>query len=213
MKVTLIFIFFGMVLCFSACMEGGSHQEEYIDSSTVALDYFEVRKRISEEEDKADKIREERVNHGDTVALAPEKLKRFLPKKFDGFIPQGDFVGSPYQLSGQSYANAEQDYAKGATHIRITLCDYNGSQSQFAQETSYFSSGMRIDNRTVVAGSVVFPGDLKGWEIFDKRTHKAELSIAVSDRILLKIIANQQTDTQYIKSIAQKMNLKTLARL
>ena len=194
-------------------MGGGSHQEEYVDSTSYVTDYYEIRERIIEEEDKAIELREERISSGDTVALAPEKLEDYLPETFDGFDPSGDFVGSPYQLSGQSYANAEQDYAKGDTHIRITLCDYNGSESQFAQETAYFASGMRIDNRRVEAGSVEFLGNLKGWEIFDKRTKRAELSIAVSDRILLKIIANQQTNTEYIKSIAEKMNLKALANL
>ena len=213
MKVTWIIIFFGIAQLLSACMGGGSHQEEYIDSTNYVADYYEIRERIIKEEDKAVELREKRVTEGDTVALAPEQLKDYLPRSFDGFDPAGDFVGSPYQLSGQSYANAEQDYAKGDTHIRITLCDYNGSESQFAQETAYFASGMRIDNRRVEAGSVEFSGNLKGWEIFDKRTQRAELNIAVSDRILLKIIANQQTDTEYIKSIAKQMNLKALANL
>ena len=194
-------------------MGGGSHQEEYVDSTNFFVDYYEIREKIDKEADKAIELREERITKGDTVALAPEQLKDYLPESFDGFRPEGDFVGSPYQLSGKSYANAEQDYAQGDTHIRITLCDYNGSESQFAQETAYFASGMRIDNRRVEAGSVEFPGNLRGWEIFDKRTKRAELSIAVSDRILLKIIANQQKDTKYIKSIAEQINLQALSKL
>ncbi|MDX2306162.1 MAG: hypothetical protein NW226_25360 [Microscillaceae bacterium] len=212
MKLKFIFAQYTIVFLLCNCQGGGADGDEITDSANFVLNYPEIREKIIKEEAKVQKIRKQRIQQGDTLAIEPEQLRDFLPKSFDGYAAEGDFVGSPYQLSGQSYANAEQDYVKGSVHIRITLCDYNGKEAQFAKETAYFASGIRIDDRQVNAGSVVFPGNIKGWEIFEKITQRAELNLAVSDRILIKIIANNQSDTEYIKKIAQKLNLKKLSQ-
>jgi hypothetical protein len=70
---------------------------------------------------------------------------------------------------------------------------------------------VRTETRKVKAGGVRLYGTMRGWELLDKRRKRAELTLAVSDRILLVIKADQQSNTEFVKAVALSMKLKELA--
>ncbi|GAB4403749.1 MAG: hypothetical protein OHK0053_28750 [Microscillaceae bacterium] len=170
----------------------------------------EKKKVIEKETVKILEKREERNEKGDTIALKDKDLRSFLPKKIGAYVPSGDFVGNPYQASGASFSNAEQDYSDGQNHLRITLVDYNSAQGQHAQEIARWRADLAVETRREKGGSFVLD-DMIGWEMYHKESQRAEIMLAVSDRIMLTIIADNQEDTAFLKYVAKQMRLKTLA--
>ncbi|NJL13343.1 MAG: hypothetical protein HC913_10300 [Microscillaceae bacterium] len=131
-------------------------------------------------------------------------------QKIGAYVPSGDFVGSPYQASGTSFSNAEQDYSDGQNHLRISLVDYNSAQGQHAQEIARWRAELQVETRREKGGSFILD-DMIGWEMYHKESQRAEIMLAVSDRIMLTIIADHQEDTAFLKYVAKQMRLKTLA--
>lgn len=172
----------------------------------------ELEKDMQRASQKATDKREERIRKGDTIAINDQDLRGFLPKKILNYLPTGDFVGSKHQLSGKGYSNAEQSYIYGDKHLRITLIDYNAGASPHAELVAFWDKGLVIDNQNEKAGKVVLKNKFKAWEVYLKRKKQAEIQIAVSDRIFLTIIADQQKNTTFIKYVAEKMDLSELAK-
>ncbi len=170
-----------------------------------------IAERMEEEKQKVEEKREERNQKGDTIAVKSETLESFLPKKIDNYLPDGDIIGNPYGASGASFANAELNYSDGIKHLRIRLTDYNSPNTQHAESIAMWRSGVRLNNRKQSAGSFEID-EMVGWEIYHKREKRAEIMLAISDRMLLNILADEQPDTEYIKYVAKKMNLKSLAK-
>ncbi len=183
-------------------------EEEVISSED---DSRTVAERMQEEKEKVEEKREERNQKGDTIAVKSETLESFLPKKIDNYLPDGDIIGNPYGASGSSFSNAELNYSDGTKHLRIKLTDYNAPNTQHAESIAMWRSGLRMDNRKQSAGSFEID-EMVGWEIYNKRERRAEIMLAVSDRILLNILADDQPDTEYIKYVAKKMKLQSLAK-
>lgn len=203
--VLTIFILFG--LC--ACGGGGIFGET--DSTDVEANYQRIREKMEEAEAEGKAQRAQRNEKGDTLALTPETLKSYLPKRFDGYRAlDSGFVGTPYQLSGASYSSVSQDYQKEGSFLKITLDDYNGKESDFASSVKLWTTGLRVDDQRTRAGSVKI-AEHWGWEIYDKRTKKAELMLAISDRLLLSLIASNQENTDFIKEVAESLDLDELS--
>lgn len=203
MKNILLFIIISSMF-FSCGFGGGDH----IGNQRLG----DIRENMTDAEREGEETRKERIKKGDTIAISYEKLADFLPKKVEKYKKNGDLVSSEKGMSGKSYSNVEQAYINDADHnIIISIIDYSGANAQFARETAYFDSGMRINDRTAIAGGVKIKDNMKAWEIYEKRTRVAKLDVAVSDRILLKILASHQEDTEFVKEIAENMDLEKLA--
>jgi len=207
-------ILFTFLFFLFSCDLPTENEEESQDSLTqlqTVEDFEELEKQIKSEEETIEEKREERNQQGDTIAIDDETLKSYLPKKINNYQLNGQPVGSPYQASGTSFSSTEQNYIDGNNQLRVTLTDYNAANTQHAQSIAMWRSGLRIDNRRELAGSFEIE-DMIGWEIYHKRERRSEIMLAVSDRILISIIANNQEDTEYIKEIVQKINLKRLSK-
>lgn len=182
-------------------------EDNALNEPEIALDG----EAIQEIQEEAEAIREERNQKGDTLALNDSILRSYLPREIAEFKPEGAFVGTPYGMSGTSYANAEQTYTNGKAHIRVTLDDYNGKESRLAQHVALWNQSPRRETPYMISGKFTFAPGMIGWEVYSRKKRKAELMIAVSDRVLLSIVADQQESTDFIKFIAKRMNLEELA--
>ncbi len=200
-------LFFGLFLgIWGACSSSHIDDTAY-DPPELALDEED----IQEIQEDAEALREERNQKGDTVALNDSILRSFLPTEIADFKPEGAFVGTPYGMSGSSYTNAEQTYTNGTSHIRITLDDFNGKEANLAQNVALWNREPRRETPYMVSGKFTFAPGMIGWEVYSRKKRKAELMIAVSDRVLLTIVADQQESSDFIKFIAKRMNLDALA--
>lgn len=201
---------FLLIALFEAC-ETHHYTQEQLDS----LKRREIiQELITEWQEKKQEGREKRTARnqaGDTLAIDAAILKSFLPKSFKGYQSTEDFSEMPYEASGEAYSSVEQTYLKGNSHLRITLSDYNGQESKLAESTAIWNVYPGTENTSQSAKGLKMHKSMVGWEIYLKNSRRAELMLAVSDRILLTIIADQQKDTEFIKSIAEAMDLPKLA--
>lgn len=200
-----IFAFSLALFIFCAC--GGSEGETEIDQKS----FEDIKKEVAEEKTKAKVKREKRIAKGDTIALDHKTLQDFLPKTIDGYLPEGQIVSSEQNKSGAAFSNVEQSYQKEGKHLLIAIIDYSGANSKFSQEVAFWNSGLKINNQSVEAGGIELE-DYKGWEIYEKKVKIAKIDVALSDRILLKMTASHQENTEYLKEIIKEIDLEKLAR-
>lgn len=199
------------ISCILGC-EGSSYTQEQLDSLDRAAAIQELIKEWKDKEKEGRKKRQERNNAGDTTAMDAKLLKSFLPQRYEGYSLTEDFSEMPYGASGEAYASVEQTYVKGNSHLRITLSDYNGQEAKLAESTAIWSIYPRSDTESELTQGITMHDSMIGWEIYLKNSQRAELTLAISDRILLTIIADQQEDTEFIKSLAQAIDLLELAK-
>jgi len=193
-----------LLLILPSC--GGDEYQEDIKKES----FEKIQEEITEEKQKAESKRKQRIVKGDTIAIDHKTLQDFLPKNIDGYTPEGQIVSSEQSKSGKAFSNVEQSYQKDGKHLLIAIIDYSGANSQFAQEVAFWNSGLKINNRSTEAGGIDLDG-FKGWEIYEKKIKIAKLHIALSDRILLKMTASHQKNTEYLKKIIQEIDLNKLA--
>jgi hypothetical protein len=205
----ICYSYWAIGLCFIGCIACDTDQDT--QRKETAKQQLQQRQSIRESQKTAIGKRKERNKKGDTLALSQEELASYLPESYKDYISEGQTVGNDFQLSGSRYAGAEQNYLKGTAHLRITLTDYNGAVPPHAGIMAMWDTTVRTETRKVKAGGVRLYGTMRGWELLDKRRKRAELTLAVSDRILLVIKADQQSNTEFVKAVALSMKLKELA--
>jgi hypothetical protein len=169
------------------------------------------KQKLKLKEDSLMQKREKRIAKGDTIALTDQQLKDFLPKKVLGYTPEGATIGTPYQASGASYSSVEQFYVNQNNHLRITIDDYNGAEAQTAKIVAMWEHLSPTRSQYKQSGLVDVKG-FKAWQSILIRKGRAELMIAVSDRIMVSIQADHQQDATLIQQIAKSIDLKKLAK-
>lgn len=212
-----LFFFFIAALCLKCSSneetEKGKGAQEAYDELDFLKKQKEQQKKIDKETQSLEEKRRERIKKGDTLAMTEKKLASYLPARVMGYRANGEFSGTPVQMSGQSYASFEREYSKNDSHLKITLVDYNGLIPQNANAIATWKSGLAINNRRTKAGSIyLYKGNMPGWEVYHKRVQRAEITLAVSDRIMLYLIADRQSDTEFLKRLAESLRLNELAK-
>jgi hypothetical protein len=198
----------GWILLFflTNCNSGGSDQ--YIIDSTI---FYSLKKKIDKTEDEIKTKKQAREKKGDTVAIKPQTLAKTLPKEIFGYQAEGKSEATPFELSGQNHASIEQFYQKGDNHLHISVMDHNGKNSPHATLLSLWHEGIIDQNRQEVSSGVWVQKKYKAWAYFDKRRKKAELTVLVSDRISIVVLADNQPDIQLTVAVANKLNISDLS--
>lgn len=172
----------------------------------------EMAESIEQETTAAEKKRQERIAKGDTLAMPYADLQKYLPKEISGYSLDGEPEGSTMNMPGMSYSQCEQSFVKGDDRITVAIYDYNGAYDMYTGATALFSTGMSFENDQEKAQGVSLKGDkFKGWETFKKTDKNASLLLGVGHRFYLSINAEKQENTDFVKSIAENMNLEELA--
>lgn len=168
-----------------------------------------MEKSVSSSEEK---IKERRAK-GDTLAIPYEELMKYLPESIEGYS-EGKTDGSTVNMMGASFSNAKVKFCNDKNEcIKIELVDYNSAYNIYYGLTSIWAIGMSIDTPDKKANGVKFEGDIAGWEEFNKKNKDATVFLGIGYRFWLKVEADNQTDTEYVKSIAKSMDLNKLANM
>ncbi|MEO1653062.1 MAG: hypothetical protein AAFU64_05925, partial [Bacteroidota bacterium] len=77
MRNNLSFFIFLSLLILSSCGGGGIFGDS--DTSEAAVDYEEIREKMEEVEKQGKRQRAQRNRKGDTLAIEPKVLKKYLP--------------------------------------------------------------------------------------------------------------------------------------
>jgi len=162
----------------------------------------------------AEKRRTERKERGDTLAMPYAELQKLLPADIAGYSAK-EPEGSNSDMAGFSMGQASRRYEKpDGSYVTVTLTDWNASETGWAGATALFAMKFRVDNSTET--SETFQTDdplVNGSSHFGKQDKNANITYALGARFLLVVEASQQSDMNFVKSIAERLDLKKLAKM
>jgi len=137
-------------------------------------------------------------------------LQKFLPNSIDGYVSE-DPEGTTLTMQGFSVSSAEAEYTSdNGDYVRVSILDYNAAMSVYQMSTAMWGMGITIDSDDEYAKSFTLNSEVNGWETFDKRNNKANVVAGIGNRLLITVVANNQTDTEKSKDILASMNLKSM---
>ena len=203
---------FGLASCGGG--KGEKTEEEKIDKPSNP---FEALANMGNEMKKGndasqEKIKERRAK-GDTVAMPYADLMKYLPESIDGYKRE-EPDGATINMPGASYSSAEVVFKNdNGDRVKVQLLDYNAAYQMYSSITALWAMGMSVDTPEKKANGIKFEGDIGGWEEFGKKNKKAQITLGIGYRFWLQIEADNQEDTEFIKSIAKKMDLPKLSSL
>lgn len=212
----LLSIIFILSLTFYLISCGGGQKEEKKEIKSfqdLAENLENVAKKMEESVTGTSKKQQERRKRGDTLAIDYEELKKYLPESVKGYTLDGEKTGESTNMQGFSLSNVKADYKKGEDELEINLVDYNSAFSMLQLVTAAWGMGLSVNNDNEKAGGVKISGDIKGWETFRKKEKSAEVVLAISDRFLLTVKARNQSNTEFVKSVAKSMDINKLAKM
>lgn len=195
----------------------GKEAQEAKQALELLKDIPEKTQKMEKQADIAQKKQEERRQRGDTLAMPYQKLQEFLPKNIAEF---GDakLSGESMNWGGFSMSRATAEFDKkqpdGQTaNLTIELIDYNENYGLYAG-LIFWAAGYSIENDNRFERTFN-PGLENVWalEKFEKANGTAEIIYAISYRFLLTLRAENQKDTDFLKSVAKKIDIGKLAEL
>ncbi|MCB2220797.1 MAG: hypothetical protein KQI35_10410 [Bacteroidetes bacterium] len=138
-------------------------------------------------------------------------LQSYLPEKIEGY-EAGSPEGQTTTVQGLTFSSASIEFSNSTDgYINITLLDYAGASNMYQAAVATWSAGITFDNDQVNFKEINWSEKIIGWEQFHKSDKISYLALGIAERFFLTIEANQQNDTELVKSIAHKMDLQKLA--
>lgn len=203
---------FGLISC-------GGGKDEKIEEETVKqpANPLEALANMGNEMEKGNdaaqaKIKERRAK-GDTLAMPYAELTKYLPEKIDGYKRE-EPDGATINMPGASYSSAEVVFKNdNGDRIKVQLLDYNAAYQMYSSVTALWAMGMSVDTPEQKAGGIKFEGDIGGWEEYGKKNQKAQITLGIGYRFWLQIEADNQENTEFVKSIAKSMELSKLSSM
>jgi hypothetical protein len=148
---------------------------------------------------------------GQSETMNYKDLQNYLPKSIPGY-EAGEPDGQTMNMQGMSFSSAEIEFTDDEGHfVRITLMDYVGAASMYQAATALWATGMSYEDDEKIARSVKLSDNIVGWEEFEKKEKNASLALGIGERFFLSIQADDQDNTDFVKSVANKMDIETLA--
>jgi hypothetical protein len=197
---------------FAGC--GASEKVEQLENTMKAVQNAdEVANQVNTNNDLAQKRIEERKQRGDTLAMPYKKLQEYLPTAPAGYTAEAP-TGESMNMPGASYSQARIRFTKGNDEITITMTDYNQAYAIYQGAVAVWAMGMEFDNDNETAKGYKLNHELSGgWERYEKISKDATLSLGVCSRFFIEIKASNQTNTDFVKSIANSMKLGELSKM
>lgn len=217
-KISLLALPFALSFALIAC--GGSKEDETktddqnTGESTEQTDNADNSGNpVDDAQAAAQKKIDARRAKGDTLAMHYEELEKYLPGDLAGYT-RGEPTGASVNIPGASYSSAEVEYNNDkGDHVKVTLIDYNQAYAMYTGLTAMWATGFSVDTPEEKAGGVKLNDNVGGWEQFEKKSGDATVTLGVGYRFWVSVEANNQKDTEWAKSLAQKMDLKKLSEM
>lgn len=197
------------LLLTTSCEQAKQAKESYNAVSKLG----DIGKEMASNMDEAKTKRAERVKSGDTLSLPYKELQQYLPKEVSGYTA-GELSGSSQKMSGISYSSAEREFAKGEDRVKVALVDYNGANQIYEGLAAMATLGMEHENDEEIMGPTALKVDgVKGMDTFRKKEGTAEMTLVAGGRFMVTLSATKQKDMEFLKSVAEEMDLGKLAKM
>ncbi|MEW6469233.1 MAG: hypothetical protein AB1458_09925 [Bacteroidota bacterium] len=202
----------GSLLPLASC--GGSSapkEEEKPDNPLEALQ--KVGEEMKGGTDEAQQKMEERRKKGDTLVMKYEELMKFLPSEVSGY-KRGEPDGASVNAMGSSFSNAEVRFEKeNGDYVKVVIVDYNQAYSLYSSAAMAWTMGFSVDSPEEKANSVKLDNNIAGWEVYKKKSKDANITLGAGYRFWINVEANNQADTEFVKSVAKSIDLGKLASM
>ena len=148
------------------------------------------------------------------VVEGVKQLEKYLPETMPGFATADAPAGQTMQMPGMHYSQASRTYHQGSKELTVSLVDYNGAASLFTAASGLMAMGMEMedDDQRMANADLGQPG-LKAFETYGKKDHRSSVVVTVNGRFLATVEANDQPDTEAVKSAAKSLNYDGLRKL
>lgn len=196
--------------CLLACETAQKAREAAQSASALRSAVQEYASKAEEGQKKY----EARRAKGDTLAMPHAELQKLLPASVEGYEKSGAPEGESINLAGASYSTASQNYKKGDQYLKMNLVDYNGAYALYGMATAFMASGFSSENADEKMGGIdLGVADARGWEIIKKKEKKATISVGVAGRFFVTAEADNQENSELLKTAVKSINLSKLSAM
>ena len=211
--VVLAILTYGII--FTSCGEKTKELKQVAEAVQKAPD---VAQKMEQANNESAKRLEQRKAKGDTLAMHFNELMKYLPQNVDGYKAE-EPTGSTTNSMGFSLSQVERKFTKSGSdgngsYINITIMDYNQGYAFYSGLTYW--AAMEMSNENTEGFQKTFKPGFEysaGFEEYSKSNKTAKVTYGLGYRFLLTMEANNQSNTDFLKGIAMKMDLKKLSSL
>jgi hypothetical protein len=200
----------GLVALLTAC-GGGKTEKTTEEANNEDKKEETVENAVEKLANTLEKLKSERKTKGDTLAIPYKELQKYLPKEVKGYTLASEMKGQQMNMQGMSFSRAEGTYKKGEERIDISLNDYNQAFGLLQMLTMAWGMGISEENDNSKSGVITLDGH-KGWEEYQKNSKEAKVLLAINERFFIEARAENQTDTEFLKSVVQSLDLGELGK-
>lgn len=213
-KQLLYFLSLSVIATATSCMGGSKEEkpkeEEKPKNPLEAL--AKMGQAMSGQAEAQNDALKKRRERGDTLAMPYADLQKYLPE-IDGY-KRGEPSGASVTMMNTSYSTADASYKNdNGGKIKVTIIDYNQAFGLYNTAAMVWTMGMTVDTPEETAKGFKLAGDIAGLETFKKKSKKATVVLGVGQRFWVSVEANDQENTDFVKSVAQQVDLEKLASL
>lgn len=159
-----------------------------------------------------EKMKERRAK-GDTLAMPYADLQKYLPQSIDGYKADKP-DGATVNMGQVSYSSAIIRFSKdNGDWVKVSIIDYNQAYQLYSGATALWAMGMSVDSPQEKAEGVKLDNNVTGWEVYQKNSKNATITLGVGSRFLVSVDANNQTDVEMVKSVIKTIDLSKLASM
>jgi hypothetical protein len=215
MKKYFVLAVISLGILLSAC---GGKVQEMKEVAEAIQKAPEAAQKMEQANNEGQKRYEQRRAKGDTLAIHFNELMKYLPQNVDGYKAE-EPTGSTTNSMGFSLSQVERKFTKPGTdgnesYIHLTIVDYNAGYAFYAGLTYW--AAMDIQQETTEGYQKTFKPGIEysvAYEEYTKSNKTAKVTYSLGYRFLLTMEANNQSNTDLLKDIAKRMDLKKLASL
>lgn len=205
-------LFFGSLFVLLVACGGGSDSQKSDETEENTENSESSSSTDAEEAASEEESSDSESSNSNQASIDYKTLQKYLPKNIKGYEAEGNPSGQQMNTPGGSFSQAEQVFKKGDDRFTVVIADYHLANAQLNLISAAWNMQFEDDNSK--AGSVSLKGGkIKGWEVFDKQQKNANLTLIVGNRFLVNLTADNQKNTEFVKSTAESMDLNALIKL
>lgn len=196
------------------CLGCGELQEAK-QAAEAMSQLAEAGEQLAENHSEAEKFMAERRAKGDTVAMAADELKTYLPTAIDGYVPKEEPSVSRTDMGGATFSVAEQEWiatnstdTNNPSRIKVSVTDWGGTEGGYALYAPMMAINISNEDARQRTASVKLDVPYTaGWEEFQKESKDAKFSAVTRYRFMIALEASNQTEDQTprLKEIASSL--------
>ncbi len=200
------------VVAAAACGKSKEEKKEEQAAKTAQTGASEAAKGLEQMAKGLEAMANGAAGTSDTKAVEPVSFREMqvLFPDFEGWQkgkPTGEKMSSPF-----SYSQAEVEYTKGDSRIKLKMMDSGFNQMLLTPYAMFLSAGYEKETSDGYEKSTKVNGQ-PGWEKWDSSGKDGELNALAGKRFLVQIEGQHIDDTKVLHDLAGRIDMAKVAAL